>query len=320
MDNLVSIIIPTYNRAHLIGETLESVLKQTYTNWECIIVDDGSSDNTDEVVDEFLKKDSRFKYYHRPDEHLPGGNGARNYGFKKSKGEFINWFDSDDLMKEKFIEQKLKLFSSKLDVVFCYGAYFNENEKPNNAIPSKPESRILTPLSYIKSEFYLSIAGPLWRKRYLEDKKLFDEKRIKLQDREFHFRMTLSKPRYYFYYTDALFYIRRTTNSISSSINISLDKVKDVFSYHYLTFETKDLIEDYNKSEYKAYTKNKALKGYYYVMHHVKSLNQRITILTELKSKLLILVRSESSAVLQLRTLFVIACITLFKKGFKFIK
>lgn len=90
---LVSIIIPTYNRAHLIGETLDSVLAQTYTNWECIIVDDGSSDNTDEVVGAYVKKDNRFKYYHRPDEHLPGGNGARNFGFKMSQGEYVNWLD-----------------------------------------------------------------------------------------------------------------------------------------------------------------------------------------------------------------------------------
>lgn len=83
---LVSIIIPTYNRAHLIGETLDSVLAQTYKNWECIIVDDGSSDNSDEIIDECVKKDARFKYYQRPDEHLPGGNGARNYGFRMSRG------------------------------------------------------------------------------------------------------------------------------------------------------------------------------------------------------------------------------------------
>jgi glycosyltransferase involved in cell wall biosynthesis len=86
---LVSIIIPTYNRAHLIGETLDSVLAQTYQNWECIIVDDDSTDKTDEVVGAYVEKDSRFKYYHRPDEHLPGGNGARNYGFKMSTGEYV---------------------------------------------------------------------------------------------------------------------------------------------------------------------------------------------------------------------------------------
>ncbi len=110
---LVSIIIPTYNRAHLIGETLDSVLAQTYHNWECIIVDDGSTDNTDEVVGAYVEKDSRFKYFHRPEEHLPGGNGARNYGFKMSQGEYVNWLDSDDLFSENKIEEQLKLIIGK---------------------------------------------------------------------------------------------------------------------------------------------------------------------------------------------------------------
>ena len=60
---LVSIIIPTYNRAHLIGETLDSVVAQTYLNWECIIVDDGSSDNTDEVVGKYVEKDPLLNHF-----------------------------------------------------------------------------------------------------------------------------------------------------------------------------------------------------------------------------------------------------------------
>ncbi|MBZ9652109.1 glycosyltransferase family 2 protein [Psychroflexus montanilacus] len=123
---LVSVIIPTYNRAHLIGETLDSVLAQTYLNWECIIVDDGSSDNTDEVVSDYVSKDSRFKYFHRPDEHLPGGNGARNYGFKMSQGEYVNWFDSDDLMVAEKLEVKVKaMLENDVDFVVSQTKYFN---------------------------------------------------------------------------------------------------------------------------------------------------------------------------------------------------
>ena len=114
---LVSIIIPTFNRAHLIGETLDSVLAQTYHNWECIIVDDGSTDNTDEVVGEYVKKDARFRYYHRPDEHMPGGNGARNYGFKMSKGEFVNWLDSDDLFSKNKIEKQVEFLINKQESI-----------------------------------------------------------------------------------------------------------------------------------------------------------------------------------------------------------
>ena len=63
---LISIIIPTYNRAHLIGETLDSILVQTYPNWECIVVDDGSTDTTADVMREYIKKDNRFQYHQRP--------------------------------------------------------------------------------------------------------------------------------------------------------------------------------------------------------------------------------------------------------------
>lgn len=122
---LVSIIIPTYNRANLIGETLDSVIAQTYTNWECIVVDDGSKDNTDEVMASYVAKDSRFRYFHRPDAHKPGGSGARNYGFLQSKGKYINWFDSDDLMVPSFIMRKVEtLEKHKVDFVVCRGDDF----------------------------------------------------------------------------------------------------------------------------------------------------------------------------------------------------
>ena len=65
-NSLVSIIIPTYNRAHLIGETLESVKAQTYSNWECIIIDDHSSDDTETIISHYTKSDLRFKYHKRP--------------------------------------------------------------------------------------------------------------------------------------------------------------------------------------------------------------------------------------------------------------
>ena len=106
-NNLISIIIPTYNRASLIGETLDSVKNQTYQNWECIIVDDGSTDGTAHVVKKYTEEDSRFRYVKRPDSYKPGGNGARNYGFKISNGDFVNWFDDDDVMLHDFLLNRI---------------------------------------------------------------------------------------------------------------------------------------------------------------------------------------------------------------------
>ena len=123
---LVSIIIPTYNRAHLISETLDSVLEQTYTNWECIVVDDGSTDDTETVVMDYVNRDTRFQFHKRPEKYKSGGNGARNYGFDVSKGEYVNWFDSDDLMLTDAIQSKIEAFEGNIDFVIGNSLNFDE--------------------------------------------------------------------------------------------------------------------------------------------------------------------------------------------------
>jgi glycosyltransferase involved in cell wall biosynthesis len=185
---LVSIIIPTYNRAHLIGETLDSVVAQTYENWECIIVDDGSSDNTDEVVDEYVKKDSRFKYYHRPDEHLQGGNGARNYGFKMSQGQYVNWFDSDDLMLPEMLELKVKAMLEKhIDFVICSGkSSDSELNNIKNKIVSIDQDLYE---SYTLWESKIMLPSVLFERFYLLNKTLFNENLIRSQENEFFSRV-----------------------------------------------------------------------------------------------------------------------------------
>lgn len=116
MTNLVSIIIPNYNRANLIGETLGSILNQTYTNWECVIVDDGSTDNSIDVINQYVNQDSRFILYKRPLDYPKGANACRNIGMEKSTGDYIIFFDSDDLMMENHVATKLNfMLNADLD-------------------------------------------------------------------------------------------------------------------------------------------------------------------------------------------------------------
>ena len=125
---LVSIIIPTFNRAHFLGETLDSIILQTYTNWECIVVDDGSSDETDILMEFYCKMDSRIRYYNRPDNYRKGANACRNYGFELSTGDFMQWFDSDDLMIGNSIEAKInEILKYKLDFVIAKTECFEGN-------------------------------------------------------------------------------------------------------------------------------------------------------------------------------------------------
>ncbi|MFL1012233.1 glycosyltransferase family 2 protein [Flavisericum labens] len=123
---LVSIIIPTYNRAHLIGETLDSVLAQTYTNWECIVVDDGSTDHTAEVLKNYCQNDKRIQYHRRPVNKPKGANACRNYGFEVSKGGMLIFFDSDDKMTPDHIDLKVfHLLRTNADYVISKTKYFN---------------------------------------------------------------------------------------------------------------------------------------------------------------------------------------------------
>lgn len=96
---LFSIVIPTYNRADFIDKTIQSLLKQTYLNFEIIVIDDGSTDNTEEVVKAI--KDNRIRYYKK--ENAERG-AARNFGAYKAKGNYINFFDSDDLAYSNHLE------------------------------------------------------------------------------------------------------------------------------------------------------------------------------------------------------------------------
>ena len=187
MNSLVSIIIPTYNRAHLIGETLDSVLAQTYQNWECIVVDDGSTDNTDEVMANYMATDSRFRYYHRPKDRLPGGNAARNYGFEKSRGEYVQWFDSDDIMLPEFLEKKVAAFTPSAVLTICNG-YSADANLQSRKLKTMPAITNLFK-QYVLWQSGIMSPSILFRRSFLEGRKLFDETLQRGQENEFFSRI-----------------------------------------------------------------------------------------------------------------------------------
>lgn len=119
MNDLVSIIMPSYNTAGYISETIESVLAQTYANWELIIVDDCSTDNTDEVVKPFLT-DKRIKYL--KNEKNSGAAVSRNYALREANGKWIAFLDSDDLWLPEKLEKQIA-FMEKNEYKFTYTDY-----------------------------------------------------------------------------------------------------------------------------------------------------------------------------------------------------
>lgn len=229
MNPLISIIIPTYNRAHLISETLESVFAQTYSNWECIVVDDGSSDNTPEILNAYIQRDNRFQYHQRPASKIKGPNSCRNYGLELSKGDYINWFDSDDLYFPNALEKFINSFEENTDLVVA------KIEKIDSVTRQKiKENNILSNClieDYFIGNVTFYVCGPLWKRSFLnKQKELFDEEIMNLDDWDFNLRMLYQNPEVV-YINEPLIKYRIHENSLSKEIEkLNFEELKSEFS------------------------------------------------------------------------------------------
>lgn len=234
---LISIIIPTYNRAHLISETLESILAQTYTNWECIIVDDASTDNTVEIIDKFIKKDNRFTLYIRPNDLPKGANSCRNFGFLKSKGEYIKWFDSDDILHENAIQNQIQYFQQNKDLDIVISKIQIVDSKTKNILKiNKIESENLI-VDYFTNKVSFYVCGPLWKKSFLENKQLFDINISNLDDWDFNLRMLSKNPNFSFDNQVIANYISHQ-DSLSKEINkLNISEIASEFNARTTVFE-----------------------------------------------------------------------------------
>lgn len=136
VDGLVSVVMPSWNTGRFIAESIHSVINQTYKNWELLIVDDCSTDNTDEVVSSF--KDERIRYF--KNEKNSGAALTRNRALREAKGEYIAFLDSDDIWLPEKLEKMVK-FMKDNNYPFAYHEYvkIDEESKPLNIYVSGPK-------------------------------------------------------------------------------------------------------------------------------------------------------------------------------------
>jgi glycosyltransferase involved in cell wall biosynthesis len=183
---MVSIILPTYNRAQLIGRAIQSVLDQTYQDFELIIVDDGSKDNTADISD---FKDKRIRYIRH--EKNKGANAARNAGIKMARGEYIGFQDSDDEWLPEKLEKQMRVFkTASADVGVVYTGFWRIEEDRKMYIPSpeikQKEGNIHTEL--LHRNFVTTQAVVIMRECF-NKAGLFDEFLPRLQDWELFIRI-----------------------------------------------------------------------------------------------------------------------------------
>lgn len=188
---LVSIITPMFNSETYIGQTIESVIKQHYSNWELIIVDDGSSDSSWEIVYAKSLEDNRIKPFRR--NRLPKGvSTSRNIGIENSKGEYIIFLDSDDLLYPHCLSERATYLMAHPQLDFA--VFQMEMFLPSGEI--KKEYTTLDAYNYLYSFFTYKhpwvVTCPLWKAEFFKERlKGFDESFSILEDPELHTRALL---------------------------------------------------------------------------------------------------------------------------------
>lgn len=193
----VSIVMPTYNRGYIISSAIESVIAQSYSEWELIIVDDGSTDDTEKVVSRYIT-DERIMYYKMNENH--GANYCRNYGIKQAKGEYLAFIDSDVIWKSNKLYRQMSCLKENIscDLVFCKTMLIREDRTIE--FPKRDEHPFLEPNS-LKYGNFIDTNTVLIKKEVVLGVGGFDEKLPRLQEWELFIRIILIE-NHSFYFMD----------------------------------------------------------------------------------------------------------------------
>jgi len=203
---LVSVVVPTYNYGRFIGETLASLRAQTYENWECVVVDDGSTDDTEDVVARASAEDTRVRYVRQRNQRQAV---AKNTGLAEARGRYVQFLDADDLIEPRKFERQVEFLESnpRADIVYGSVRYFH-TERPAERLhamfgedkPWMPEvsgaGRSLT-LELIRANI-LVINAALVRRETVDEVGPFDPKLPPVEDWDYWIRCALKGKRFEF--------------------------------------------------------------------------------------------------------------------------
>jgi glycosyltransferase involved in cell wall biosynthesis len=196
----VSVIVPCYNYANFISQTLNSVRQQTYQDWECIVVDDGSTDNSKDIIFSYTSRDPRFVYVYQENRGL---SAARNTGIKEAKGDFLQFLDADDLIESRKLELQVLYLKEHPDVEIVYGdvRYFSTEQPGELLLSLDGKNRPWMPkvsgkgekvLNYLIRENIMVVSSPLVSRKVIEECGFFDETLKACEDWDYWLRCALA--------------------------------------------------------------------------------------------------------------------------------
>lgn len=261
---LVSVVIPTFNRANRIIKTIESVLNQTYNNLEIIIIDDNSTDNTYEVIQPYLSENIR--YY--KNEINVGGSKSRNIGVTHCRGDLVAFLDSDDEWLSKKIELQVNKFISNNDIDMIYTKYYLVNENNNKKLIFKESEELDNELLSILCKNFIGTTSTICIKKNVFNKiKGFDEQLPSCQDWDLYIRVLSNGYNVAMIDTPCLNYYYHN-NSITGNINnvikgheMVLEKIKKIIKSKNIDNRSYKIIisSNYERLAH-IYMKNKRIK------------------------------------------------------------
>lgn len=216
-QKLVSVVIPAYNAANYIEETVNTVINQTYNCLELIIVNDGSKDNTLEILEQLKLTDSRITVLDKPNS---GVCDSRNLGMSKAKGYYITFLDADDLWEFSFLENCITVFNSDKDVhaVYAKAQVINENsEKQPEYLEANTIKSVTDTLEW-KKGYVASMGCTIYTMEVVKKAGLFDPRLSTAADQDFHVRISSLSP--IVGIDKILFYYRVHGNNMHSNISV----------------------------------------------------------------------------------------------------
>lgn len=217
----ISVICPVYNVEKYLHKCVDSILAQTFTDFELLLIDDGSSDNSGKICDEYVEKDSRVRVFHKKNG---GVSSARNLGLENVFGEWIIFVDSDDMLYSNAL---LRCYNTALhhnvDVLqFSYNRRWIENQY------DEKRTHVLSPIEYVKSEMInVCVWGTFIKNTIIKDNQLCFDENISLGEDQFFIFDVLNKCKRIIRICDILYYYRNNTTSATHNPRIN-DQIKTI--------------------------------------------------------------------------------------------
>ena len=258
MNPLVSIIIPTFNSSQYLKATLDSVLLQTYAHWECILVDDGSTDLTVTISLYYQEKDPRFHLYKRPIDLPKGPSSSRNFGLEQAKGAYVIFLDSDDLLASTCLAHRVEVFSQNQScdfLVFQMERFLTEPDfsiTEKNAIQDKKE--VLKSFIILHSQW--PITSPIYKTVFFKTIE-FNDQLVVFEDLEVAIKAIVLAKDFKIYNTVDCYY--RNDSNYQTKYNSLEVKTKMVKCFSQFLQSLISLMQDNDEKQFQ----NKDLKTYF---------------------------------------------------------